>query len=249
MPYQFATENQDFSDYASGRVFYAAPGHPAFPVRLSREIFQRCQVLREKQGLTGPVTIYDPCCGSAYHLITLAYLHWPEIKTILGSEIDPAILPVAARNLSLLTPAGLEKRAQEIAELFRLYGKPAHAAAAESLEKFKQQLSENYPGHPIDTQLFQADATDPEQLAKGLAGRKIDLVLTDVPYGQLSQWQTSGSAQNLLEAMLEALLVVLTPEAIVASISDKAQKCAPKDYQRLGRFQVGKRLILLFQPK
>jgi len=34
MPYRFATERRDYSDYSSGRVFYGAPGYPAFPVRL-----------------------------------------------------------------------------------------------------------------------------------------------------------------------------------------------------------------------
>ncbi|MFK7803274.1 MAG: hypothetical protein AB8G95_16690, partial [Anaerolineae bacterium] len=39
MPYRFATENKDYSDFASGRVFYGAPGHPVFPVRLISEVF------------------------------------------------------------------------------------------------------------------------------------------------------------------------------------------------------------------
>ena len=42
MQYRYAREQTDFSDFSSGRVFYSLPGHPAFPVRLAGEIFQRC---------------------------------------------------------------------------------------------------------------------------------------------------------------------------------------------------------------
>jgi 23S rRNA (guanine2535-N1)-methyltransferase len=251
MPYRFAQENRDYSDYASGRVFYSAPGHPAFPVRLVSEVFQRCQAIRQKRGLTGPVSLYDPCCGSAYHLSSLAYLHWPEIGTISGSDIDTGILPFAARNLGLLTPQGLEKRAEEIATLFKLYGKPSHAEALKSVQLFKRQLSEYSQTHSINTQLFEADATNSQQMLRGLQGRKIDIILADVPYGQQSKWQsatTEMTNESLLIPMLEALLPVLSPDSIVTIISDKSQKCDHPHYQRLGRFQVGKRLVIILQP-
>jgi 23S rRNA (guanine2535-N1)-methyltransferase len=122
MPYQFVTERQDYSDYASGRVFYNAPGQPAFPVRLASEIFQRCLAIRHRAGLAGPVRLYDPCCGSAYHLTALAHLHWYRIDTIFESDIDAGVLEVAQRNLSLLTVDGLEKRREEIGEMMQRYG-------------------------------------------------------------------------------------------------------------------------------
>jgi hypothetical protein len=254
MPYQFATEDRDYSDYASGRVFYAAPGHPAFPVRLISEVFQRCQALRRRQGLTGPVTLYDPCCGSAYQLSTLAYLHWAEIGSILASDIDADILPVAVRNLGLLTPAGLEKRAGEITDLLERYDKPSHMEAAVSVKHFRQHLNEQAPSHPISTRVFQADATQGQELRRELAGQPIDLVLADVPYGRQSHWQTfeSGSAgdnDSLLGPLLEALLEVISPQTIVAILSDKAQKAEHPQYQRLGRFQIGKRLVSFSQRK
>ena len=251
MPYRFAQENLDYSDYASGRVFYAAPGHPAFPVRLVNEVFQRCRAIRQNKGLTDPVSLYDPCCGSAYHLSTLAYLHWPEIETITGSDIDTGILSFAARNLGLLTPSGLEKRAQEIEEMFNRYGKTAHAEAAESVQRFKQQLSEYLPTHPISTRLFEADATNSQQMMKALQGRKVDIILADVPYGQLSKWQVSSAEtanKSLLIPMLEALLAILSSDSIVAIMSDKSQKCDHPQYQRLGHFQIGKRLVTFLRP-
>jgi 23S rRNA (guanine2535-N1)-methyltransferase len=42
MPYQFVKEKEDYSDYASGHVFYGAPGHSAFPVRLVGETSRHC---------------------------------------------------------------------------------------------------------------------------------------------------------------------------------------------------------------
>ncbi|HEX6383703.1 MAG TPA: hypothetical protein VF177_03435, partial [Anaerolineae bacterium] len=142
MPYRFATESQNYSDYSSGRVFYSSPGYPAFPIRLASEIFRRCLAVRQTNGLTKPVVLYDPCCGGAYHLSTLAYLHWPAIDTIIASDIDAEILSVAARNLSLLTMAGLEKRIDEIVDMHARFGKSSHVAALESARRFQRQLQE-----------------------------------------------------------------------------------------------------------
>jgi hypothetical protein len=252
MPYRFATEDRDYSDYASGRVFYSAPGHPAFPVRLTDELFQRCQAARRRLGLEGPLNLYDPCCGGAYHLSTLAYLHWDEIAAMRASDIDEQILPVAARNLGLLTSAGLEKRAAEISALLEQFGKPSHAAALESAGRFRQLLDENLKKHAIDRQCFAADATDGQALVAGLKGYRVDLVLADVPYGWRSEWRgalrEAAPGESLLEHLLEALLSVISGDSLVAIVTDKAQNCAHPRYQRLGRFKVGKREATLLRP-
>lgn len=77
MPYQYATQKEDYSRYASGQVFYGTPHQPVLPVRLSSETFQRCAAVLHEESRLPPYTIYDPCVGSAYHLTTLAFLHWP----------------------------------------------------------------------------------------------------------------------------------------------------------------------------
>ncbi len=251
MPYQFATDKVDYADFASGRVFYNAPGHPALPVRLVSELFQRCLAIRQQYGLTEPVTIYDPCCGSAYHLSTLAYLHWPELETILASDIDAGILDKAVRNLNLLTTTGLQNRAAEIAAMQQKFGKPSHDEAAASVRKFAQQLQRNLRDHAIETAVFTADATNSQAISQGVAGQKIDIVMTDVPYGQRSNWQSSNDTlageDSLVEPMLAALLSVLSPETVVAIIADKAQKFTHENYRRVGRFQIGKRRVTLLQ--
>ncbi len=252
MPYRFATENQDYSDYAGGQVFYSAPGHPALPVRLTSEIFQRCLALRHDQGLSAPAILYDPCCGSAYHLSALAYLHWHRIDTIVGSDIDAGVLAIAARNLGLLTPAGLHQRRQEIAEMLARYGKPSHAAALQSTQRFLQQCQEQTATHQVTARLFCADATDSQALREGLGSLQVDIVLSDVPYGGQSAWQQAARpaepSPSPLWQMLAALRPLLSPHTIVAIAADKTQRCAHEQYRRRERFRIGKRQIVLLQP-
>src|SRR6188768_151923 len=85
MLYRFAQERVDYSDFASGRVFRSLPGRTAFPVRLADELFQRCLSLRPPDQRATPVTLYDPCCGGATLLCTLAILHWASIRQIVAS--------------------------------------------------------------------------------------------------------------------------------------------------------------------
>src|SRR5215216_7133062 len=118
MQYKYEKENQDYSDLASGRVFYSISGHPAFPVRLASEIFQRCLADRETiYKNSTPCTLYDPCCGTAYHLSVLGYLHGRNIREIIGSDIDEKAVDLAKRNLGLLSVAGLDGRIAEITSM------------------------------------------------------------------------------------------------------------------------------------
>lgn len=254
MAYRFATENIDYSDFASGRVFYNAPGHPVFPVRLISEVFQRCRALRNESGIDKAVTIYDPCCGSGYQLGVLGYLHRPEIHTIIGSDIDPGILKTAKKNLGLLSAQGLETRINELHDLHIKYGKKSHQFAMESADRFKHQLAKNGRANIVSTELFQADGTKKRELEQHLGGRSIDIVLADVPYGQKTSWkqeemsvETDKGSQLL--PLLDALLPVINTDTIVAIMVDKGQKCAHNQYQRLVRFQIGKRRIFLLRSK
>ncbi len=121
MQYKYATERANYADLASGHVFYSLPGHPALPVRLASEIYQRCLALRG-QGIS-PCTIYDPCCGAAYHLSVIAYLHWESIYRVICSDIDEKAVRLAERNLGLLTPGGIKRRSREISAMVHLYDK------------------------------------------------------------------------------------------------------------------------------
>jgi 16S rRNA G966 N2-methylase RsmD len=251
MQYKYATQQQDYSDYSSGRVFYSLPGHPAFPVRPASEIFQRCLAHRETiYGVSTPVTLYDPCCGAAYHLSVLAYLHGEHIREVIGSDIDEKAVAVARRNLGLLHVDGLDQRMDEITKMLEQYGKDSHQDAFRSASMFKKRLSAVTADHSLETKVFQANATDSREITNNIKARSVDIVFTDVPYGQHSEWQDVdyNSSSNPLDSILEALLGTLSSSAIVAIVSDKQQKVSHGSYERIERFQAGKRRIVILRP-
>ena len=251
MEYKYAKSRLDYSDLASGRVFYSLPGHPAFPVRLASEIFQHCMVRREKiYKNSTPCVLYDPCCGAAYHLSVLAYLHGEHIRQIIASDIDEKAVALAKRNLGLLTLDGLENRVSELSKMLELYNKDSHKAALDSSNIIKNRISVLNQEHPIATKVFQASATDGHEHLKNIQPNSVDVVFTDVPYGQNSYWQDTNSQDlsNPLWSMLNKLISILSPSSIVAVVSDKQQKVSHPGFQRIEHFQTGKRRIIILKP-
>ena len=240
MQYKFVKEDADYSDLASGRVFHSLAGHPAFPIRLASEILQRCQAIRAASGLA---VLYDPCCGAAYHLSVLAYLHREMLSEVIGSDVDGRAVRLAEQNLGLLHLDGLDKRIVQIEQLYAQYGKTSHQEALASAARLHKQISA-FP--PLKTRTFCASALDAAALMKGLQGSSVDIVFTDIPYGQHSQWQ--GADADPVRTMLEALLRVLSPVSVVAIASDKGQKISHEQYQRVEHFQIGKRRIVILKP-
>ena len=249
MQYLFATERPDYSDLASGRVFYSLPGSPAFPVRLASEIYQRCLAFRREAGAGLPCVLYDPCCGAGYLLGVVTYLHAETLRAVIGSDWDEKAVALAQRNLRLLHSGGLAQRTAELGELYRRYGKLAHQQALESAHIFQRRLGALSEGQPFTLRAFQASVFDGAALRQHLGDTRIDIVVSDVPYGLHSTWQGLDAGQNpshALDWMLEELLPVLAPHAVVALASDKQQKAAHPKFRRVGRFQVGKRKIVFF---
>ena len=240
MVYRFVIADQDYGDYAGGRVFYSQAGQPAFPVRLASEIWQRCLTHWQEQR---PFTLYDPCCGGAYHLAVLAHLYGSDIGTIIASDVDEAVLSLAERNLGLVSLAGLDGRIAELTHLLETYHKQAHADALASATRLRQQWR-----YTIETNLFCADVMNKEAVVAGMNGRHADIVFTDVPYGWLSDWQMADPNHPPTWQLLESLRPVLAENAIVAIAADKRQKVAHEAYGRLEKFQVGKRRVWLGRP-
>jgi len=250
MAYRHATERQDYSDYARGRVLYGQHGHPAYPVRLASEIWQRCTAVLREEERPGPYVLYDPCCGGAYLLTTLCLLHRPEIAAAIGSDVDAGVLDTARRNLALLSVEGMERRIGEVRALHQAYGKRSHAASVESAQRLRERLLDAR-GAEIETRAFVADATDPCALKEGLTGLQIDVLIADLPYGRDSQWkrlQEDGSSSCSPQIqMLDALLAVVSPHTVVALSADKAARLAHPAYRRLERFRLGKRQVTLLR--
>jgi len=247
MQYKYERELQDYSDLASGRVFYSLPGHPAFPIRLASEIFQRCLAHRETiYQDSSPCALYDPCCGTAYHLSILGYLHGKHIQEITGSDVDETAVALAGRNLGLLNVTGLDQRIREITTMIEQYNKDSHKEALNSAHIIKNKISDLDWEHPMATRVFQASATDSKTILENIKALSVDIVFTDVPYGQHSEWQDSPS--DPIGSMLNTLIDILSPSSIVAIVSDKRQKASHESYQRVEQFQVGKRRVALLRP-
>ena len=245
MEYKFATESTNYTDLASGHVFYSLPGHPAFPVRLASEIYQRCLAFRGKG--SSPCTIYDPCCGAAYHLSVIAYLHWDSVCRVICSDINEKAVQLAERNMGLLTPAGMERRSREISAMVRLYDKETHKGALGSITRMQEQVNQLTAVRPIQTRVFRANATDAASLQEGLRDTFIDMVITDIPCGSHFQWEQT-QVSDPAWAMLETLLSFLSPKSILVVASDTKQKISHEKYQQLEKLQIGKRQVVFLEP-
>ncbi len=226
-------------------------GHPAFPIRLASEIFQRCLANRKiVYNNSTPCTLYDPCCGAAYHLSVLAYLHREHVREVIGSDIDEKAITLASQNLGLLGVAGLDKRISEISKMFEMYHKDSHKDALASGYILKDRISALEQEHPLTTKVFQASATDSKTIIKNVKTKSVDIVFTDVPYGQHSHWLGLNSNEELdpLGLMLNALVEILSTSSIVAIVADKQQKVSHKGFQSVEQFQIGKRRAVILKP-
>lgn len=219
------SDNGNYEDYASGRVIYGGRGLPNFPVRLLNEIFERTKLYLDKKF---DLVVYDPCCGGGYSLTILGFFYSAIIKKLYGSDINKDMIFHAKKNVSLLTYEGLQTRKDELEALYHHYGKPSHNTAINSVEKLKNQLARS-----VQAEIFYADCT------KKLPNINPDIIITDIPYGNLIQWK--GDSSRPLELMLEQLANISQHKTILALSMDKKQKINTSAWISLEKHIVGKR--------
>lgn len=222
----------NYDDFSSGRVLYNARGVPNFPVRLQAEIFCRARQYLEKE--TG-LCVYDPCCGGGYSLTILGFLFADHIARIYGSDIDTEMIRIAGNNLSLLSKEGMAKRIEEIESLYGLYHKESHYEALESCKRLGA-INTNH----IQTELFVADCT--LELPKMTVP---DIIITDVPYGNLVQWSDSNPSQ--MYAMMHSLHEIASEKTVLAVCMDKKQKIVSDEWTKVERVNVGKRRFEIYK--
>ncbi len=236
MDYKYIKDD-NFEDFASGRVFYHKPGMPNFPVRLAGEIFGRCLSYTDRN----QITLYDPCCGSSYMLAVLGMLYTKSIKNIVASDISEDSIEVSKRNLALLSEDGLKIREKQIQQMMEEYQKPSHYEALESIHKFIELVRSRE--HMINIETFVADILAPDVLKH--RSFKADIVITDVPYGNLATWSDQNA--DATNRLLDNLIPILSKHSVVAVITDKSQRCNNEKYERLEKLKVGKRQISILK--
>ncbi len=230
MEYRYSPAG-NYEDYASGRVLYGGRGIPNFPVRLINEIFGRAiSLLKDKER----VRVYDPCCGGAYSLTVLGFFYGQRIEKIWASDVSPDMLAAAEKNLGLLTRAGLEKRRAELEFLYASSGRDSYSDALGSLERLRAGLK-----CEVESEIFGADCTKP------LPDIRPELIITDVPYGNLVDWQGEGA----LRAMLDRLWEISGEDTVLAVCTDKSQKIKSDGWVRVEKQNIGKRRFELLRKQ
>jgi SAM-dependent methyltransferase len=242
--YRFVPVKRNYEDYASGRVLYGAPGATAFPVRLASELFQRCAAYISSRGATPPYTLYDPCCGGGYLATIIGLLHGESLNRIVASDISPEAVELARKNLSLLDASGLDRRMAEINELIRNFRKSSHLEALESAARLKRQLD----GMPnkITVECCQLDILGDTELPPEVG--KVNMVITDLPYGNLAIWSGAVGDSNPAQRLLANVRKALNQNSVVGLVSDKKQEIVHDGYRRVGSLRIGKRRALLLAP-
>ncbi|MER7007999.1 rRNA methyltransferase [Dactylosporangium sp. NPDC000555] len=241
MGYRFVTSGRSYADLASGSVLHSASGHPAFPVRLASEMFLRGLAAL---GPNEPVTIWDPCCGSGYLLTVLAFLHRRAVNEVIASDINGDPVALARQNLTLLTQAGLSARAADLAELAERYGKSSHEESVAATGRLARQLTRDGGDVPSVAQV--ADAFDPAQLAAVLDGRTPHLVITDVPYGEQTEWH-GANAESGTAGMVRAVASVLPADAMIVVAARGRRVPLGDGIRPTQKFKIGTRAVALLQ--
>lgn len=237
MSYRYATERTDHSALASGQVLRSAPGYPGFPVRLASELLQRAMVHVEGDR----VRLWDPCCGSGYLAAVLGLLHRDRLTHVRATDVDEDAVGIAARNLELLTAAGLAEREQELRRSARDFGRVAFVERAEDARDLAAGLAAmggDLPHGSAVADVF--GLTDPVGA---------DLVVTDVPYGEMTQWAGGVPDQDPIRGLLASMGRVLPQHAVVVVAARTRRVPLPEGVRALERVKVGNRSAALVRAR
>ncbi|MBR8744378.1 rRNA methyltransferase [Nocardiopsis sp. MG754419] len=236
MTYRYAIERADHSALASGHVLRSAPGFPGFPVRLASELLQRARVHLEGDR----ARLWDPCCGSGYLVSVLGLLHRDLITHVRATDVDADAVGIAARNLELLTVEGLTERERELRRSARDFGRIAFVERAEAARDLAAGLT--VMGGDLPHASAVADVftlTEPVDA---------DLVVTDVPYGELTHWE-GDAPQDPVHGLLAAMGRVLPSRAVVVVTARTRRVRLPEGVRALERVKVGNRAAVLVRAR
>lgn len=236
-------KKDNYEDYSSGRVLYGAPMATNFPVSLTLEIYKRCSDYLIKNGSSGPYVIYDPFCGVAYSLTVLGFFYGKNIEKIIASDVDKTILEFAHKNLALLSKNGINNRIKELNRFIKEYDKDSHKEALISAEKLKRISNKLF----VEIKEFQHNILNDTPLPKYV--NKIDMVITDLPYGKLTNWKGVDDGINPTQEFLNIIKNRLKKDSVVSIVFNKQQKVIYNGFNKIKGFKVGKRKIIILSPQ
>ncbi len=220
----------NYAFLASGSVIRSAANSPNFPVKLGLEIFHRCLQFSSKKE---DIILYDPCCGAGYLLTSVAIMNTELIHQVVGSDINNAFVEIARKNLSLLTENGRQRRKNELTDLVEFHNKESHVNALKHLREISELISNKEIYFQVeDLDVFFVGTSS-------LGSLSPDIVITDVPYGDLVAWKGGVG----IDQMLTSLEAIVSENTVVAIIHDKYQKVNHPKFQRKEKFKVGKRIV------
>jgi 23S rRNA G2445 N2-methylase RlmL len=188
--------------------------------------------------------LWDPCCGSGYLLAVLGLLHRRHISSVLASDLDPAALALAERNLRLLTDAGLADRAAELHRRSERFDKPSYAEAARSAWRLAGELEA--AGGDVPYRVCEADGLDPAQLRRVVDGLAPDIVIVDVPYGERVHW-LGPAASHGVAGLVSAVSSVVPDDCVIAVTTRGRKLSVDGGVARRASFRIGTRTVTLFQ--
>ena len=226
--------DRDYTDFASGRALRGGAGRPNFPARLALELYGRGAAALDG----AEVRLWDPLCGGGSLLVVAALLGEPAPAAVYGSDADPGAVTLAKENLSLLTPEGCARRRAQLEASLQSFGRESFAQALESLARVAALAqARRVPGEAFVYDIFSpapADVSAPP-----------NLVVCDLPYGHLVDWQ--GASRDPGAAFLPALGRWLAPGAVAVVCMEKRQRLEASGFVRLDKQQVGKRRFEIYR--
>ena len=143
----------------------------------------------------------------------------------------------AEKKLSLLSEEGMDMRIAEIDQMIESFKKKSHVEARESAVTLKGLIRSN-----ISFEVFRSDA-----LKKIDLKTKPDIIVTDVPYGNMVDW--AGDEEKVIDRLLDVLYEICHCDTIIGLCMNKKQKVGNEKFLRLEKQQVGKRRFEILRKR
>jgi 23S rRNA (guanine2535-N1)-methyltransferase len=168
-----------------------------------------------------------------YMLTLLGFLARQHLRRLSASDASSEVVELARANLALLTDAGLRARGEALRALFTAPAKPAKRRAGKCAT-IAVALSAGR-ARPRDQSIC-GRRWKVGELQDGLQGNPVDIVIADVPHGDLSRWRGS---------VLDAMLLVTHNKSVIAVMTLKHTDVTHPGLHLIRRLRRGRRSMFM----